>query len=583
MNHSETLEETELTEEELEGTESKKTGFEKLDLEEIVLEESDKTKGKSPKKKRGGKRQVVAGAVLFLLAASAVSFLWFENSRIYRECYVEAGVAVGVQDFLRRPDAQAYFAEGSDVIDNTVPGEYNVRVKTGVFPHKSVLYVKDTIPPSGEAVKVNLEIGNECGADAFVEQIADATAVTVSYAEEPDFLKTGTQEVRVALTDAGGNRTELSCQLFISQVVEELTVEAGSPVPVLKDFVIEGENASLLTRIEDFDYTVPAEKTVRLRVDGINYLVPMHIRDTVAPTLTVKNVKSFTKVPREPEDFVVSTNDVTGVSLSFREDPDITALGEQTVAVVATDAGGNETVQEAKLTLSEDTEAPVINGVADLAVFIGKSIAYKKKVMVTDNCEEGLTLTVDSSAVNLSAEGIYPVTYIARDASGNETRATATVTVKPLVYSLAEVWAVADAVLARILTPEMTQAEQAAAIYRYTKGNIGYINHSEKGDWVRAAYEGLIERQGDCYVYASTAKVLLDRAGIHNMDIAKIPARTSHFWNLVDLGDGWYHFDTTPRMNGPDFFMWTEAQLMDYSNRNNGSHNYDHSLYPAVN
>ena len=72
-----------------------------------------------------------------------------------------------------------------------------------------------------------------------------------------------------------------------------------------------------------------------------------------------------------------------------------------------------------------------------------------------------------------------------------------------------------------------------------------------------------MDRQGDCYVFACTAKVLLTRAGITNMDIEKIPAKTRHYWNLVDIGDGWYHFDTTPRKDGTIFFMWDDAKLME--------------------
>ena len=47
-------------------------------------------------------------------------------------------------------------------------------------------------------------------------------------------------------------------------------------------------------------------------------------------------------------------------------------------------------------------------------------------------------------------------------------------------------------------------------------------------------------------IYASTAKELLTRAGIKNMDIVKAAVNPSHYWNLVDVGDGWQHFDSTP-------------------------------------
>ena len=70
---------------------------------------------------------------------------------------------------------------------------------------------------------------------------------------------------------------------------------------------------------------------------------------------------------------------------------------------------------------------------------------------------------------------------------------------------------------------------------------------------------------------------------ILNMDIEKIPAKTVHYWNLVDIGDGWYHFDTTPRKDRPEIFMWTDEVLMEYSAKHNKSHNYDKSKYPEIN
>lgn len=538
---------------------------------------------KKGSKKSGKRRLFKTGAILLVLAVSAAFFLLYENNKVYGECFVEAGVEVTVQDFLKDADEQAFFAEGSDVIDSAVPGEYHVKIKTGLLPHKSILHIVDTIAPAGEPERVTLEIGETCVAAAFAGRITDATAVTVSYAEDPDFSKPGAQEVKVLLTDMGGNQTELTSELFVSRVVEELTVEAGNGPPALQDFVIEGEEAAFVTGIYQFDYTVPADKEVTLRVDGADYKTILHIVDTIAPEMTVRDLQSFTKVPRKPEEFVASVRDVTEVSLRFREEPDITLVGGQTVAIVAADQGGNETVKEAKLILSADTEAPVITGVEDLTILEGDAISYKKNVTVTDNCPDGLELIVDNSAVNLSEEGEYPVTYIARDASGNETTVTATVIVEPRMYDLQTVYALADSVLAEITTPEMTPLEKVKAIYRYNTGNIAYINHSEKNDWAQAAYEGLAEHRGDCYVYACTAKVLLDRAGIQNMDIEKIPTSRRHYWNLVNLGDGWYHFDTTPRTDHPTIIMWTEAELMEYSGQHHNSHNYDHTLYPEVN
>lgn len=275
--------------------------------------------------------------------------------------------------------------------------------------------------------------------------------------------------------------------------------------------------------------------------------------------------------------------DATEVSAAFREEPDLNLIGTQRLEIVFTDRGGNEVTKQVNLTLWEDTEPPVIHGATDLQTFVGEAVSYRKHISVTDNNPDGLLLTVDTTGVDRQKEGVYPVTYTAIDAAGNTTSVTVNLIVSVRAHSLEEVYILADAVLAGIITPEMSERDKAKAIYDYVISHVGYITYSEKGDWVRAAYEGLAQKQGDCYVYACTAKALLTRAGINNMDIAKIPSRVQHYWNLVDIGEGWYHFDTTPRKDHPVIFMWTDEELMNYSAMHYNSHNYDHAAYPAVN
>lgn len=79
-----------------------------------------------------------------------------------------------------------------------------------------------------------------------------------------------------------------------------------------------------------------------------------------------------------------------------------------------------------------DTTPPKIKGAADLKVEVGTSVAYKKDIQVTDNAAGDVTLTVDTSDVNLNKIGTYQVTYMAADASGN----TAEKTVNLNVYKL---------------------------------------------------------------------------------------------------------------------------------------------------
>lgn len=535
------------------------------------------------KSKKNSCVKIVMIFLILLVAAGAVGGWFYVDSLAYKVCRVEAGIEVTPSDFLTKPDETAIFAEGSQKLDITQPGEYFVKVKSGWFTHNCTLIIEDTIAPVGEAVAAEIEIGSTCAAEKLVKNIEDATAVEVFYEEEPDFNRPGRQTTRVVLRDRGDNRTVVETEILISPVVKELTVEAGSKPPTVESFLLAACDATLITAIEELDYTKVADYQIELQAEGESYPSVLHVTDTVPPIVSVHDLEGFALIPKTASDFVTSIEDVTEVSASFEKEPDWTVIGEQTAELVFTDGGGNETRKSALLILKEDTEAPVITGAVDQKVFIGDSISYKKSVTVTDNCGAELSLSIDSSNVNLNAEGVYPVTYSATDAAGNTTAVTVNITVCERKYDEETVNALADAVLERIIKPEMTEMEKVRAIYNYTIGSIGYISHSQKDDWIQAAYEGLKEKQGDCYVYACTAKILLTRAGITNMDIEKIPARTRHYWNLVDLGDGWYHFDATPRKDHPTIFMWTDEELMNYSAQHGKSHNYDHSQYPEVN
>ena len=114
-----------------------------------------------------------------------------EYNRVYHICSTEAGVTVRAKDFLKNESDGGYFTVDSDLVDQSVPGEYVLKLKTGWFVHKCILKITDTIPPTGETKSVSVEINQECDADEFVESIEDATQVSVSYKKKPDFSRGG--------------------------------------------------------------------------------------------------------------------------------------------------------------------------------------------------------------------------------------------------------------------------------------------------------------------------------------------------------------------------------------------------------
>lgn len=118
--------------------------------------------------------------------------------------------------------------------------------------------------------------------------------------------------------------------------------------------------------------------------------------------------------------------------------------------------------------------------------------------------------------------------------------------------------------------------DTAYNIFDWVHSNILYQTIFEDQSYEDAAYMGFTRRSGDCYVYFSCAKMLLDLAGIPNIMVTRYPVVTNgHYWNLVQLNGEWYHCDATVfRDRYEMYFMCTDDEIDD------GHHDFDHSLYP---
>lgn len=376
---------------------------------------------------------------------------------------------------------------------------------------------------------------------------------------------------------------------FSNPVSKEVTVEAGTDNLTAEDFLRKKNvDIEFVTDMSEIDLGHVGEHEITLKAKGKERTSTLIVEDTTAPkgTAVSEPVTAAVDGKADASLFVESVDDATDVKYSFKEEPDLSEEGTVPVTVVLTDEGGNTAEVEGELNVIVDTEAPVIDGVAPLTSFLGDPISYKSEITVTDNCDQDVELEVDNSDVDTNTAGTYNVVYTATDTSGNTAQEETTITIneKPENYvEPEEVYAMADEVLAEITTDDMTLKEKARAIYDWTRNNIGYINTSEKDSWTNGAYQGFTEGQGDCFVFFATSKALLTEAEIPNIDIVKSDtSHSSHYWSLVNVGDGWYHFDTTPRYGGGEFFLWTDQEILEYSEAHDNSHIFDQSLYPAT-
>lgn len=380
---------------------------------------------------------------------------------------------------------------------------------------------------------------------------------------------------------------------MLPKVADEVTIEAGTAEVDIEDFIIDkgeniiinikgeniinkGQDASFITDIKSLDLSTPGTYDIQIAMGGRVYSSKLNVVDTTPPKATAIKQETWVGERIEPSAFIKDIEDATQVKVSYLKEPDFHTPGEQSVILLLKDKFGNTSEIDSVLLVKEDTEPPQINGVTDKIVRIGDTISYRKGVTVTDNKDEEVELQIDSSQVNLKEEGTYEVIYTAIDSSGNKATKTAEIIVKALVVTEDDLNELADDVLAQIRREGMTQKELAKAIYTWTKNHIAYTGSSDKSDWMAEAYRGFKNGVGDCFTYFCVSQALLNRAGINNIGLTRMGGRTRHYWSLINVGEGWYHFDATPHKDHRDSFYLTETEVRKLTEiRGNNYYVYD--------
>ena len=472
-------------------------------------------------------------AALLVLAVALVVFLWPSN--VARELTVEAGrTGIEADLFLKKDKGDhAQFVTDVSAIDLSAIGEYPVTISYGGKEYDCKLIVKDTIAPEAQVQNLAIYSHETPEPEEFIVSIKDATDVTVQYEKRTDLTEDGSYLLKLILTDEGGNTADY-------EVVLTVFSDNGKPQlagvkPIFTYIGTEPDYLEGVTAMDDQDMDLQ---------------------------------------------ILVNTNQVN-----------LNAVGTYDIMYSVTDAAGNTTAVPSTVTVTDDNTAPTIQGVHDISLYLGSTVSYRKGVVVTDDKDTAPKLEVDSSQVDLSNPGTYPLVYTARDMTGNETRVEVTVTVaeKPATFVDEQtINAEADKLLKKIVTDEMEDDAKVKAIYSYVRSHYTYSGHSDKTDWLQGAWVMMDEGEGDCFNYYALTKLLLERCNIPNIDVRKVrnfPEDSDHYWSLVSVDGGktYYHLDTTPRVgDGDDFCLVTDSFLDAYSNANKNCHNRDKSLYPAT-
>lgn len=530
---------------------------------------------------------IIIGVVLLFVIVLAV----IPKNNIYKSISMEAGGELpkaGV--FFKNFHEDAEYVTDMNGINLNEPGTHDVEIKSGKKFYHVKLEIKDTIPPVAEIINLDIYESRIVEPHEYIKSVKDATNVSVTYKTEPDYGRTGNQEVFLVLEDTSGNESEYQSLLRISKVKEIAEVDISEGRLDARIFLKDQKDLSESNIVETSFPDSLGIFPVKISVGNAIYDSSVKIVDGIPPVGKAMNRKFWTVDKISAMEFVEEIIDTTPVTARFAEEPDYTRVGDQTVRIILTDQGENEATLEAVLTLEVDTEPPKIYGVQDNTVFRDTPVAYKKGVYVLDNRDADIKVSVDSSRVNIKKEGSYKVIYSAADASGNSASKEVTLNV---IEKLAEtidravVEELANGILEKIITDDMTLEEKALALYKYINKNVYYLGGRHSDDLITEAYYALMEDPGDCYTYFAASDLMLNMVGIPNIRIERLSyeGETNHYWHMINVGDGWYHFDACIHL--PEFFsfMLTDAEAEAYS-RQKGKDAYyyrhDKEKYPAT-
>lgn len=372
-----------------------------------------------------------------------------------------------------------------------------------------------------------------------------------------------------------------------SKVFRKVTMEAGDTVRLEMFLKDPSDPAYFLTDVTKINTSRPGSHSVSVAVNSKRYNSVLTIVDTVPPSGDPVAVTVDLGQLPDPRDCVTNIVDATPVTVSYKEEPNVNIRGQHAAVILLTDAAGNTSNVITFVTVYADSMPPVIRGARDIMAYVGDEVDLMSGVTVYDTVDSEPTLDVDLSAVNFQSPGTYQITYRARDKSGNTSEFTVSLVLREkITHNVSEsvVVSLATDVLSRFTNSRMDDMDVAYAIYRWVKNNFNYVPSSDTpSSWTSAAYDGFQTHSGDAFTCFAVTKALLKAAGIRNTDITtSAGAPAPHYWCLIDLGAGWYHFDPFPRAgDGDNFFMVTDAELEVYSYYHGGTHLFDGTKYPA--
>ncbi|MDI9471861.1 MAG: DUF5011 domain-containing protein [Bacillota bacterium] len=181
-----------------------------------------------------------------------------------------------------------------------------------------------------------------------------------------------------------------------------ITVELGTEMISIEDFLLEEDSdAVFLGDLSGIDLFQEASYPIQIKSGPRIYDSIIYVKDTVAPTLVLKEISLGIKSELNAEDFVVEAFDLQPLTFRFEKEPDRNKVGDQTVVIIATDLSGNETRAETTLHLA--------NIIHSLKYELGEIEELVIEDFLIGGEDENIRFITDVLTLDLSVVGTHEV------------------------------------------------------------------------------------------------------------------------------------------------------------------------------
>ena len=160
---------------------------------------------------------------------------------------------------------------------------------------------QDTVAPVAQGKHIVVYSKTVMGAEAFVDQMQDASAVQATFVEMPDWNKEGTQTVNILLTDAAGNTTTIAASFTYIKDTEKPVISGTKDLQVYVGDAVSYKSGVTVTDNYDTKPTLTVDNSrVNLSTPG-TYTVTYTATDVAG---NASSVSIKVTVMEKPANFV---------------------------------------------------------------------------------------------------------------------------------------------------------------------------------------------------------------------------------------------------------------------------------------